>query len=154
MVKFFQPWCGHCTRMKPDWDKLADEAHPSVFIADVNCSDEADLCQENGVQGYPTIKVYKDGEETPYNGGRSFEEMSSFVDENLAVKCDVSQPSTCSDKSQKYIEKWQSKAETDVKKELARLQGMVGKDMTVELTRWLMERIIILKQISPETQEL
>jgi hypothetical protein len=32
--------------MKPDWDKLADEAHPSVFIADVNCSDEADLVKK------------------------------------------------------------------------------------------------------------
>jgi hypothetical protein len=72
----------------------------------------------------------------------------------LAVKCDISHPSTCSEKSQKYIEKWQSKAETDVKKEFARLQGMLGMDMTVELTRWLVERMAILKQISPETPEL
>lgn len=62
MIKFFQPWCGHCTKMKPDWDRLAEEAHSSVFIADVNCSDEEDLCKENAVSGYPTIKVFKDGE--------------------------------------------------------------------------------------------
>lgn len=154
MVKFFQPWCGFCTRMKPDWDKLADEAHPSVFIADVNCLNYYNLCQEYGVHRYPTIKVYKDGVETPYNGGKSYEELSTFVDENLAVKCDVSQPSTCSEKSQKYFEKWQSKAETDVQKELTRLQGMPQKDLTLELKKWLVERMDILKQISTETPEL
>lgn len=35
--------------MKPDWDKLAEESHSSVFIADVNCSNEDKLCQDNGV---------------------------------------------------------------------------------------------------------
>jgi thioredoxin-like negative regulator of GroEL len=137
--------------MKPDWDKLAIESHPSVFIADVNCSDEAELCKENGVQGYPTIKVYTDGEEAPYSGGRSFEETFSFVDENLAVKCNASQPSTCSAKAQKYIEKWRR---GDVEKEIARLQGMIGRDMTLELKRWLKERLNILKQISSDAPEL
>jgi thiol-disulfide isomerase/thioredoxin len=60
MIKYFQPWCGHCTQMKPDWDRLAESVHDSVFIADVNCSDEDDLCRENDVSGYPTIMVSKD----------------------------------------------------------------------------------------------
>ncbi len=43
MVKFFQSWCGHCKRMKPDWDRLADEVNDSVLIADVDCGDQGDV---------------------------------------------------------------------------------------------------------------
>jgi hypothetical protein len=29
--------------MKPDWDKLAEEAPSDVFVADVNCGDETEV---------------------------------------------------------------------------------------------------------------
>lgn len=44
MVKFYQSWCGHCMRMKPDWDRLAEEENnDSVLIADVNCGDQKEV---------------------------------------------------------------------------------------------------------------
>ena len=30
-------------RMKPDWDRLAEEASSDVFIADVHCEDQYDV---------------------------------------------------------------------------------------------------------------
>lgn len=106
MVKFFQTWCGHCTRMAPDWDRLSKEVHPSVFIYDVNCGDEADLCSENGVSGYPTIKYYRDGVENKYEGARGFEELLKFTKENLEQACDVANlKDTCTEKAQNYVEK-------------------------------------------------
>jgi thioredoxin-like negative regulator of GroEL len=137
-----------CTRMKPDWDRLAEESHPSVFIADVNCSDEAELCEKNGVAGYPTIKVYKDGAEDKYNGPRGFEELKDYVDENLAVHCNVHDmaSSSCSEKAQGYANKWKDKSKEDVEKEVKRLSGMLDKSMTRDLKVWLRERLNILKQ--------
>jgi thioredoxin-like negative regulator of GroEL len=145
-----------CTRMKPDWDRLSEESHPSVFIADVDCSDEEELCQEVGVQGYPTIKVYRDGKEEDYDGSRSFEELFEFVDGELAMKCDVNKmkESGCSEKAETYALKWKGKTEAEVKKETGRLSGMAGKSMTSDLKTWLRERLALLKQIAPASEEL
>ena len=41
-VKFYAPWCGHCKRLAPVWDQLADTAHqtlPSITIAKVSPCD-------------------------------------------------------------------------------------------------------------------
>ena len=66
-AKFYAPWCGHCKSLAPIWDALADQltGSSSVVIASVDCTAEGneDLCQQYGVQGYPTLKYFKDGSE-------------------------------------------------------------------------------------------
>jgi len=45
--------------LKPDWDKLiADfEGSATQLVADVDCTAGGkDLCDQNGVRGYPTLK--------------------------------------------------------------------------------------------------
>lgn len=143
--------------MKPAWDKLAEESDKSVFIADVNCSDEEELCKENDVQGYPTIKVYKDGKVDAYNGGRSFEELFAYVDENLAEKCQVldeaKRKETCDEKTQKYYDKMVAKGAEAQQKELVRLEGMLDKSMTADLKTWLRQRVSVLKQLAKPAEE-
>lgn len=52
-------WCGHCKRLAPTWDKLADEfaTVDSVNVATVDCTVNRDACTSNGVRGYPTLKL-------------------------------------------------------------------------------------------------
>ena len=148
MIKFFQPWCAQCIRMKPDWDRLSEEAHPSVFIADLNCSDHADLCRDEEVVGYPTIKVYKDGSVDIYRDGRDYDSLRSFVYKNLAQKCDIANKAkTCSPKAVKYISKWETKDRGSLKMEIDRLKTTATKVMTADLQVWLHERILILNQL-------
>mmetsp|Transcript_32397 Transcript_32397/g.39816 ORF Transcript_32397/g.39816 Transcript_32397/m.39816 type:complete len:199 (-) Transcript_32397:69-665(-) len=156
MIKFYQPWCGHCTRMKHDWDRLASEADHSVFIADINCGNMDDFCKAADVTGYPTIRYFVDGMATDYTGGRSFEVLMDFVKEKLVVKCDIADAEgTCNERARAYITKWGDRKVTHVTKELERLNNMREKEgMTADLKSWINERIHILTQIAALSSEL
>ena len=84
-VAFKAPWCGHCKKLKPDWDKLAETVN--VLVGEVDCTVEKELCSRHGVQGYPTIK-YSDGYSwTKYEKARDYNSLETFVDEELSDSC-------------------------------------------------------------------
>jgi len=67
-------------------DEFADS--PSSLVADVDCTTEGkDLCDKVGVRGYPTIKYGDPGDLKDYQGGRSFDDLKKFAEENLGPSC-------------------------------------------------------------------
>merc|ERR1712100_323459 len=130
--------------MRPAFDKLGDEyaASSSVNIVDVDCtaSDSSDLCQKQGVQGYPRIKYWKDGEKKDYNSGRDFDSMKKFVADELETKCAVATQEGCTDEEKKFIDLRKAKD-----KEIARLTKMAAGGMKADLKQWLHQRLNILK---------
>eukprot|EP00768_Dysnectes_brevis_P007381 gnl/Dysnectes_brevis/620_a687_7225.p1 GENE.gnl/Dysnectes_brevis/620_a687_7225~~gnl/Dysnectes_brevis/620_a687_7225.p1 ORF type:complete len:319 (+),score=147.89 gnl/Dysnectes_brevis/620_a687_7225:50-1006(+) len=72
LVKFYAPWCGHCKKLAPVWDELAEEMDGSVTIAKINCDEEAhrDICGQHGIRGYPTLKFLDQGASIAYEGPR------------------------------------------------------------------------------------
>jgi protein disulfide-isomerase A6 len=137
--------------MKQTWEDLGSEyeASSSVLIADVDCTVHSGVCSKHGVSGYPTIKYYKDGDKEgqSYNGGRSMDALKSFTADTLEVKCQVADPSKCSDKEKKFIDAMKAKSAEDRKKESDRLAGMKSGSMKPELKQWLVARQNILKQM-------
>ena len=75
--------------MKPAWDQLGDAFKDSktVVIGDVDCTVHQGLCSEHGVKGYPTVKYYVNGEWSDYEGGRDYDALKEFADENLGPSC-------------------------------------------------------------------
>ena len=152
-VKFFAPWCGHCKRMKPDWDELMNEFgdSKSVVVAEVDCTIEEGLCGEIGVRGYPTLKYWNAGEKkdspSDYQGGRDLESLRTFIVDNLQKLCSVADPADCNDKEVSFIDAVKGKTAEEIKAQLERLQGMADKKMKPELKRWVNQRINILKQL-------
>lgn len=85
------PWCGHCKRLLPVWQQLAEKfvGDSSVKIAKVDCTlqENRDLCSEQEVNGFPTLFVYKNGEKiSEYNGSRSLEDLFEFVKTHATEK--------------------------------------------------------------------
>ena len=116
LVAFKAPWCGHCKKLKPEWDKLAENVE--VLIGEVDCTVEKDLCSKHGVQGYPTIK-YSDGYGwTKYEKGRDYDSLETFVEEELGESC-FDDPKLCSEEELEEIEKVKqlSQQEVDIRLE-------------------------------------
>eukprot|EP01087_Luapelamoeba_hula_P023916 TRINITY_DN892_c0_g1_i1.p1 TRINITY_DN892_c0_g1~~TRINITY_DN892_c0_g1_i1.p1 ORF type:complete len:485 (-),score=79.00 TRINITY_DN892_c0_g1_i1:80-1534(-) len=71
LVEFFAPWCGHCKHLAPEYETAATTLVGSdVKLAKVDCTENEKTCQANGVQGYPTLIFFKNGQPKEYNGPR------------------------------------------------------------------------------------
>lgn len=80
-VKFFAPWCGHCQAMAEDFKKVAAELKGKAVLGDVDATVEEDLAKKYNIDGFPTLKLFADGEEVvDYNGGRDKESMMRFIE--------------------------------------------------------------------------
>lgn len=67
--------CGHCKRLKPEFERAATllkANDPPVALAKVDCTEGGkDTCGRFQVSGYPTVKIFRNGEVSQdYNGPR------------------------------------------------------------------------------------
>jgi len=96
--------------MKPAWDKLMAEykGSSSALVADVDCTDSGkQLCEDHGVEGFPTIKWGDPSALEDYEGGRDFEELQEFAKENLKPLCSPSNIDLCDDEKKAQIQEYQ-----------------------------------------------
>merc|ERR1719362_2627826 len=80
----------------------------AVLVADVDCTaDGQSLCEEVGVQGYPTIKHGDPADLQDYEGGREMEELEEFA-ATLGPSCSVTNIELCDAEKKAKIEEFQA----------------------------------------------
>ena len=78
--------------MAPTWNdlasKLADEK--DVVVASVDCTVHRKSCEDNGIQGFPTLKTFVGGEaKEQYKGARTLNDLKDFVTEQRKLHMEL-----------------------------------------------------------------
>ena len=70
--------------MKPEWELLASSSTENISFANINCQDQQSLCNEQDINGYPTLKFYQDGKlKATYSEAFKSNNMKYFVDKMM-----------------------------------------------------------------------
>lgn len=81
-VWYYAEWCGHCKNMKGEWDVLTKSPPKGINIASVESKSLPKMNNAPNVMGYPTIKLYDNGQEVEdYEGERTSQGFNNFLSE-------------------------------------------------------------------------
>ncbi|BBH06497.1 thioredoxin family protein, partial [Prunus dulcis] len=93
LVEFYAPWCGHCKKLAPEYEKLGSsfKKAKSILIGKVDCDEHKGVCSKYGVSGYPTIQWFPKGSLEPkkYEGGRTAEALAEDQREDFCNPSNV-----------------------------------------------------------------
>jgi len=83
LVLFYADWCGHCKKIKPDWDDAAKDANKEdKKMIKVNCGGgtekDKELMNKYNIEGYPTIIIFDNGTPAEYTGKRTKDDFLSI----------------------------------------------------------------------------
>lgn len=114
--------------MKPDWDKLMDAfaGSSTQLVADVDCTAEGKpLCDANGIRGYPSIKWGDPAALEDYKGGRDYDSLKKFADDNLKPICSPANIDLCDDDKKAEIQKFQAMSDADLDKAISEKEKLM-----------------------------
>jgi len=89
LMLFHVDWCPHCKTAKPEWDQVKAEYQNKeingykVIFTDINCTNETPEIQKlidtYKIEGYPTIKLIKDGQVIDFDAKPTKDTLSKFL---------------------------------------------------------------------------
>jgi thiol-disulfide isomerase/thioredoxin len=89
LLLFYVDWCPHCKTAKPVWNDMRSEYENKtingykVIFTEVNCTEETaeveQMMNKYNIEGFPTIKLLKDGQVIEYDAKPSKETLSQFL---------------------------------------------------------------------------
>jgi thiol-disulfide isomerase/thioredoxin len=93
LMLFYVDWCPHCKTAKPVWDELKSEFENKkingykILFTEINCTNETpeieSLINKFKIEGYPTIKLLKDGNIIEYDAKPNKSTLIEFLNTAL-----------------------------------------------------------------------
>ena len=91
MIYFFNvDWCPHCKTAKPEWTKFKNKMDGKevngykLKCIDINCTEETPevtrVINEFHIEGYPTVKMVKDGKQIEFDSKITKDTLETFVE--------------------------------------------------------------------------
>lgn len=89
LMMFSVDWCPHCKKAKPIWEELKQEYENktvngyTIIFTDIDCTNESPeiekLIVKYKIEGYPTIKLLKNGQVIEYDAKPSKATLEEFL---------------------------------------------------------------------------
>lgn len=89
IMLFYVDWCPHCKTAKPAWNDVKSEYENKtingykVIFTEVNCTEETaeveHLMNKYNIEGFPTIKLLKDGQVIEYDAKPTKDTLTQFL---------------------------------------------------------------------------
>ncbi len=86
---FYTEWCPYCKKARPEWDKFKDVYSKETIngykleFKEIDCDKDEETASKFKIEGYPTIKLIKDGKIIEYDAKPKFETLETFVKSSL-----------------------------------------------------------------------
>ncbi|MCP3683414.1 MAG: hypothetical protein GY861_12060 [bacterium] len=86
LVEFYAPWCGHCKKLEPIYNEVAEKlqkSNPNIVLAKMDAT--ANEVEEVSIQGFPTIKFWPRGNKSSpmdYSGDRDAKGFMAFFEKH------------------------------------------------------------------------
>jgi len=92
VVEFYAPWCGYCTQFAPKYEKVAQhylQQNAKVVIAKYDATQDDEITANEGIESFPTLRLYRDGAAATFQGEFDEESVIKFIDQKLVAKAET-----------------------------------------------------------------
>jgi len=83
LVEFYAPWCGHCQALEPEYAQAAKdlaEKDSPIKLGKLDATAEKESGTKFNIEGFPTLKFFKNGKASEYNGPREAKGIVSWLE--------------------------------------------------------------------------